>query len=87
MERTADLFCKLRNELTTEDLKRNASFLQRSAVITTLVPYTLASLEGLSDCKVCVFFFTFKNVVICDIASNVWANQRSQYRKHITTHV
>ncbi|XP_038216347.1 E3 ubiquitin-protein ligase highwire [Zerene cesonia] len=51
IERGADLFCSLRNELTTEDLRRNAFVLQQSPVINTLMPYVLANLEGLDDSK------------------------------------
>ncbi|XP_028043251.1 E3 ubiquitin-protein ligase MYCBP2 isoform X2 [Bombyx mandarina] len=51
MERGSELFCTLRNELTAEDLKRNASVLQQSPAINTLIPYTLASLDGLDDPK------------------------------------
>lgn len=53
MDRGADLFSTLRNELTAEDLRRNASVLQHSPAINTLIPYTLANLEGLDDSKVC----------------------------------
>lgn len=52
MQRAADLFCALRNELTAEDLRRNASVLQHSPAINTLIPFTLASLEGMNDSKV-----------------------------------
>lgn len=52
LERVAELFCALRNDLTDEDLRRNAAVLQNSPVITTLVPFTLANLEGLVDSKV-----------------------------------
>lgn len=52
VERGAELFCILRNELTAEDLRRNASVLQQSPVINTLLPYTIAHLEGLDDSKV-----------------------------------
>ncbi|XP_052752649.1 E3 ubiquitin-protein ligase MYCBP2 isoform X3 [Galleria mellonella] len=51
IERSADLFCSLRNEVTAEDLRRNAAVLQQSPVINTLIPYTLANLEGLDDSK------------------------------------
>ncbi|KAL0852359.1 hypothetical protein ABMA28_000560 [Loxostege sticticalis] len=51
VERGAELFCILRNELTAEDLRRNASVLQQSPVINTLLPYTIAHLEGLDDSK------------------------------------
>ncbi|XP_047524361.1 E3 ubiquitin-protein ligase MYCBP2 isoform X3 [Pieris napi] len=51
IERAAELFCTLRNELTTEDLRRNAVVLQQSSVINTLIPYVLAYLEGLDDSK------------------------------------
>ncbi|XP_037299798.1 E3 ubiquitin-protein ligase highwire-like isoform X4 [Manduca sexta] len=51
IERSAELFCTLRNELTAEDLRRNASVLQQSPAINTLIPYTLANLEGLDDSK------------------------------------
>lgn len=52
MDRTADLFCSLRNELTAEDLKRNAAVLHSSPAINILLPFSLASLEALSDPKV-----------------------------------
>lgn len=52
MERGAELFCTLRNELTAEDLRKNASVLQQSPAINTLLPYTLANLDGLDDSKV-----------------------------------
>ncbi|KAF9419106.1 hypothetical protein HW555_004277 [Spodoptera exigua] len=51
MERGADLFCTLRNELTAEDLRRNATVLQSSPAINILIPYTLANLEGVDDSK------------------------------------
>lgn len=51
-DRSAELFCSLRNEMTTEDLRRNANALQQSHAINTLIPFTLANLEGLDDAKV-----------------------------------
>ncbi|XP_063374022.1 E3 ubiquitin-protein ligase MYCBP2 [Cydia amplana] len=51
MDRGAELFSTLRNELTAEDLRRNAAVLQHSPAIDTLIPYTLAHLEGLDDSK------------------------------------
>ncbi|XP_050560251.1 E3 ubiquitin-protein ligase MYCBP2 isoform X7 [Spodoptera frugiperda] len=51
MERGADLFCTLRNELTAEDLRRNATVLQSSPAINILIPYTLANLDGVDDSK------------------------------------
>lgn len=54
MQRAADLFSGLRSELTAEDLRRNAAVLQRSPAVNTLLPFTLASLEGLNDSKVTV---------------------------------
>lgn len=53
MDRGAELFCTLRNELTAEDLRRNAAVLQSSPAIHILIPYTLANLEGVDDSKVC----------------------------------
>ncbi|CAH1647847.1 unnamed protein product [Spodoptera littoralis] len=47
----ADLFCTLRNELTAEDLRRNATVLQSSPAINILIPYTLANLDGVDDSK------------------------------------
>jgi hypothetical protein len=52
VERCAELFCVLRNELTTEDLRRNAAVLQQSPVVNVLVPYTIAHLVELNDSKV-----------------------------------
>ncbi|CAB3259025.1 unnamed protein product [Arctia plantaginis] len=51
IERAASSFSMLRNELTAEDLRRNANVLQQSPAINTLLPYTLANLEGLDDSK------------------------------------
>ncbi|KAJ8737325.1 hypothetical protein PYW07_000596 [Mythimna separata] len=51
MERGAELFCTLRNELTAEDLRRNATVLQTSPAINILIPYTLANLDGVDDPK------------------------------------
>ncbi|XP_060809498.1 E3 ubiquitin-protein ligase MYCBP2 [Amyelois transitella] len=51
VERGAELFSSLRNQLSAEDLRRNASVLQHSPVINTLLPYTVASLEALDDSK------------------------------------
>lgn len=59
MERGAELFCTLRNELTAEDLRRNATVLQSSPAINILIPYTLANLEGVEDSKVRMFLIDF----------------------------
>lgn len=64
MERCANLFCSLRNELTTEDLKRNAAVLHNSPAINMLIPYTLANLDTLKDTKVYFIFFRFLITVI-----------------------
>lgn len=60
MERGADLFCTLRNELTAEDLRRNATVLQSSPAINILIPYTLANLDGVDDSKVRMFFLSLR---------------------------
>lgn len=52
LERSAELFRTLRDELTIEDLRRNASVLQQSPAINQLIPYVLANLEGVDDSKV-----------------------------------
>ncbi|XP_059059876.1 E3 ubiquitin-protein ligase MYCBP2 [Achroia grisella] len=51
LERSADLFRSLRNEVTVEDLRRNSFELNFSSVVNTLIPYTLANLEELNDSK------------------------------------
>ncbi|VVC90679.1 unnamed protein product, partial [Leptidea sinapis] len=51
IERGAELFRVLRNELTTEDLRRNSAVLQQSSVVTTLLPFVLSHLEDLEDSK------------------------------------
>lgn len=52
LERTVELFYTLRNELTAEDLRKNASVLQQSPAVNTLLPYCLANLDGLDEPKV-----------------------------------
>ncbi|XP_041987793.1 E3 ubiquitin-protein ligase highwire [Aricia agestis] len=51
IDRSVELFCSLRNELTAEDLRRNATVLQQSPAVNTLLPFVLANLEGLDDSK------------------------------------
>ncbi|KAJ0183671.1 hypothetical protein K1T71_000094 [Dendrolimus kikuchii] len=51
MDRSAEFFCSLRNEMSIEDLRRNESALQQSHAINTLIPFVLANLECLDDAK------------------------------------
>ncbi|RVE51528.1 hypothetical protein evm_003798 [Chilo suppressalis] len=69
VDRCAELFCTLRNELTTEDLRRNAAVLQQSACVSALVPYTIAHLSELDDSKSMITLLEMVNTLMPHVAA------------------